>query len=187
MLNFPNVLVTANRWKIESCKSTWLGKLEQAGRHLAKQKRRLHFPCKFFGTDSLSHRHPWEDWVQINSAVISAGAVQEIVPHGGGTITSDGCSWPVANGAKTESCHHSPVGQPAVMALSAVPCWERWFCPVQGGKEERLELKRAWWDVGIQVGCSELLGCAEECTGMSATTFDTYRPQNTDGCIIYQI
>lgn len=81
------------------------------------------------------------------------------------------------------------MGQAAVMAFSAVPCcWEHWFCPVQGGKEERLELKHLWWDEGIvQVGCSELLGCAEEHTGMCVTTSDTCRPQGTGRYIIYQI
>lgn len=52
---------------------------------------------------------------------------------------------------------------------------------MQGEKEERLELKYVGWDVGIvQVGCSELLGCAEKCTGMGVATSDTYRPQNTE-------
>lgn len=53
--------------------------------------------------------------------------------------------------------------QPAVMALSAEPCWERWVCPVQGGKEERLELEHVWWDVGaVQVGCWDVLRNAQE-------------------------
>lgn len=72
-----------------------------------------------------------------------------------------------------------PVGQPAVMALSAEPCWEH--RPVQGGKEERLELERVW-DVGIV----QVLGCAEECTGMGVTTLDTYRAQSTGGCVMHQ-
>lgn len=93
--------------------------------------------------------------------------------------------WQMVTGLNIDiEVQEQAVGQPAVMAWSAEPCWEH--CPGQGEKEERL--KYVCWDVGIvQVGCSELLGCAEECTGMGVTTFDTHRPQSRDSCVIYQM
>lgn len=93
--------------------------------------------------------------------------------------------WQMVTGLNVASKgQEQPVGQPAVMALSAVPCWEHWFCPEQGrsGREAGKAGAEASL-VGRRNGSGGLLGAAGMCTGMCVTTFDTSRPQRADSYI----